>query len=128
MPSQSSATQIEYERPFTSGAMILFALADGALVVDTDGIVRQANLIAAALLGIPSDALAGSRLADLPFGEMLGAIAAERAGEIAIDDRTVGYSSAPLRSEDGRDTVVGALILLRDRTDERARKQTQYDF
>jgi len=128
MPSQSSATQIEYDRSLASGTMILRALADGALIADLDGVVRQANPAAAALLGVSADALIGQRLEDLPDGAALRAVGAERAGEIAPGERTLSYSSVPLRSEDGRDTIVGALIILRDLTSERARKQTQYDF
>jgi signal transduction histidine kinase len=128
MPTPSSATQIEYERPFASGAMIMRALADGALIADASGVVRQANLAAAAMLGIPADALPGMRLADLPFGEAIEVTGAEQAGEIALGERTLSYTCAPLRSEDGRETIVGMLILLRDLTSERARKQTQYEF
>ena len=127
MPRQSSATQTEYERSFASAAMILRALADGALIVDLEGVVRQANPAAAALLRVSADALPGMRLADLPGGAALLA-PGEQASEIAHGEQTVRYSSAPLRSEDGRDTIVGTLITLRDLTSERARKQTQYDF
>lgn len=128
MPTPSSATQIEYERPFASSAMILRSLADGALIADMDGVVRQANSAAAALLGVPADALAGLRLAELAGGKVLVATDAGRAGEIVLGERTLSYSSAPLYSEDGRDTVVGTLITLRDLTDDRARKRAQYDF
>jgi signal transduction histidine kinase len=128
MSPQSSATQIEYERSFASAAMILRALADGALIVDLEGVVRQANPAAAALLGISVDALPGMRLADLPGGVALPSPGAERVGEIAHGERTLRYSSAPLRSEEGRTAIVGTLITLRDLTSERARKQTQYDF
>jgi two-component system sensor histidine kinase ResE len=120
--------QIEYERPFASGAMILRALSDGALIADASGVVRQANPAAAALLGIPADALPGLRLADLPFGASIEVAGAEQAGEIALGERTLSYTCAPLRSEDGPGSVVGALIVLRDLTSERARKQTQYEF
>jgi signal transduction histidine kinase len=128
MPRQSSATQIEYERAFASAAMILHALADGALIVDLEGVVRQANPAAAVLLDVSADALPGMRLADLPGAAALLALGAEGVAEIAQGERMLRYSSAPLRSEDGRDTSVGTLITLHDLTSERARKQTQYDF
>jgi signal transduction histidine kinase len=120
--------QTEYERSLASSTMILHALADGALVADIDGVVRQANPAAAALLGMSADMLVGQRLDALPGGAALLAVSVEHRGEIASGERLLSYSSVPLRSEDGLHAIVGALIILRDLTSERARKQTQYDF
>jgi signal transduction histidine kinase len=124
MSNHSSATQVEFERPFVSSAQLLRSLSSGALVADHHDVVRQANAAAAELLGIAADALPGMRLADLPRGEAL----AEPTGEIELGARTLRYSRAPLHSEDGRESVVGTLIMLHDLTHELARKRTQYDF
>jgi signal transduction histidine kinase len=128
MSSQSSATQIEYDRSFASSAQLLRALSSGVLIADSRGVVRQANPAAAALLGIAADALPGMRLADLPSGAAFADVHAESAGEFTLGARTLRYTRAPLLSEDGRDSVVGTLIMLEDLTGELARKRTQYDF
>ena len=128
MSNHSSATQVEFERPFASSAQLLRSLANGALVADGDSVVRHANSTAAELLGISVDALLGMRLADLPGGAAFADARAETAGEIELGERTLRYSRAPLLSEDGRDRVVGTLIMLHDLTGELARKRTQYDF
>ena len=128
MSNRSSATQVEFERPFTSSTQLLRSLADGALVADRAGVVRQANSAAATLLGIAAEELPGMRLADLPGGEALAAARDETAGEFQLGERTLRYTSTPVLSEDGRDSEVGALIVLHDRTGELARKRTQYDF
>src|SRR5690348_6810835 len=99
MSNHSSATQVEFERPFASGAQLLRSLANGALVADGKGVVRQANSAAAALLGVAADELQGMRLADLPGG-VLAAARAEAAGEIQLGPRTLRYTSTPLLSED----------------------------
>src|SRR4051812_1906390 len=103
MSNHSSATQVEFERPFASSAQLLRSLTNGALVTDHHGVVRQANAAAAELLGIAADALPGMRLADLPGGEALADARAEAAGEIELGERTLRYSRAPLHSEDGRE-------------------------
>jgi PAS domain-containing protein len=59
MSNYSSATQVEFERHFASSAQILRSLANGGLVADGDGLVRQANSAAADLLGTSVDALLG---------------------------------------------------------------------
>ena len=128
MSNHSSAMQVEFERPFVSSAQLLRSLADGALIADDEGVVRQANAPAAELLGSSVDALLGMRLAELPGGVAFADARAETAGEIELGERTLRYSSTPLLSEDGRDSVVGALIMLHDLTGERIRKRTQYDF
>jgi signal transduction histidine kinase len=128
MSNYSSATQVEFERPFTSSAQLLRSLANGALIADGDGLVRQANAAAAELLGISADALLGMRLADLPGGAAFADARGESAGEIELGERTLRYTRAPLLSEDGRESVIGALITLYDLTDELARKRMQYDF
>jgi PAS domain S-box-containing protein len=128
MSNHSSATQVEFERPFASSTQLLRSLADGALIADRDGMVRQANAAAATLLGLSVDALIGMQLDELPGGEALAEARGAAAGEIELGERTLRYSSAPLLSEDGRDNVVGALIMLNDLTGELARKRTQYDF
>jgi signal transduction histidine kinase len=128
MSKHSSAMQVEFERPFASSAQLLRSLADGALIADDEGVVRQANAAAAELLGSSVDALLGMRLAELPGGAVFADARAETAGEIELGERTLRCSSAPLLSEDGRDSVVGALIMLHDLTGERIRKRTQYDF
>jgi len=120
--------QVEFERPFASSAQLLRSLADGALIADGDGVVRQANAPAAKLLGISARALLGMRLADLPGGAALAVSSAETDGEIALGERTLRYSSTPLLSEDGHDSVVGTLITLQDFTSEILRKRAQYDF
>ena len=128
MSNHSSGTAIEYERPFASSAMILRSLSDGALIVDMAGVVRQANSVASALLGVPADGLPGLRCADLLGDDVLAAQDWEQAGEIDHGGRMLSYSSTPLRSEEGSDRIVGALIVLRDLTAEQARKRAQYDF
>jgi signal transduction histidine kinase len=128
MSNHSSATQVELERPFASSAQLLRSLSHGALVADGNGVVRQANSAAADLLGSSVDALLGMRLAELPGGAALADVRAETAGEIELGERTLRYSRAPLLSEDGRDSVVGELIMLHDLTGELIRKRTQYDF
>jgi signal transduction histidine kinase len=128
MSNHSSATQVEFERPFASSAQLLRALVHGALVADGAGVVRQANAAAAELLGISVDALLGMHLADLPAGAALADARGEAAGQIELGERTLRYSRVPLRSEDGRNSVIGSLIMLHDLTGELARKRTQYDF
>jgi signal transduction histidine kinase len=128
MSKHSSAMQVEFERPFVSSAQLLRSLADGALIADDEGVVRQANATAAELLGSSVDALLGMRLAELPGGAAFADARAETAGEIELGARTLRYSSAPVLSEDGRDSVVGTLIMLHDLTGELIRKRTQYDF
>jgi signal transduction histidine kinase len=128
MSNHSSAMQVEFERPFASSAQLMRSLADGALIVDGEGVVRQANFAAAELLGSSVDALLGMRLADLPGGAAFADARGEIDGEIELGERMLRYSRAPLLSEDGRDSVVGALIILHDVTSELARKRTQYDF
>jgi len=128
MSNHSSAMQVEFERPFASSAQLLRSLADGALIADGEGVVRQANLAAAELLGSSVDALLGMRLVELPGGAAFAHAPAEADGEIELGERTLHFSGAPLLSEDGCDSVVGALIMLHDVTGELARKRTQYDF
>lgn len=128
MSNVQSVMQTEQEAPFASSAQLLRSLADGALLADGDGVVRQANSAAADLLGISADALLGMRLADLPGGAAFADARAETAEEIELGERTLRYSSAPLLSEDGRESVVGTLIMLYDLTGELVRKRTQYDF
>src|SRR6476469_4816417 len=99
MSNHSSATQVEFARPFASSAQILHALVDGALLADGDGVVYQANSAAAELLGISADALLGMRLADLPGGAAFADARAETAGVIELGVRTLRYSRAPLLSE-----------------------------
>jgi signal transduction histidine kinase len=128
MSNHSSAMQVEFERPFASSAQLLRSLADGALLADGNGVVRQANSAAAELLGISADALLGVRVAELPGGPAFAGTHGETSGEVALGECTLRYSSTPLLSEDGRDSVVGTLIMLHDITGELARKRTQYDF
>ncbi len=128
MSNHSSAMQVEFERPFASSAQLLRSLADGALIADGDGVVRQANFAAAELLGISADALLGMRVAELPSGAAFADTRDETTGEVELGDCTLRYSSTALLSEDGRDSVVGTLIMLHDVTSELARKRTQYDF
>ncbi|MDQ2996072.1 MAG: HAMP domain-containing histidine kinase [Chloroflexota bacterium] len=128
MSNHSSAMQVEFERPFASSAQLLRSLTDGALIADGEGVVRQANIAAAELLGSSVDALLGMRLAELPGGAAFADARGEIDGEIELGERTLHFSSAPLLSEDGRDSIIGALIMLHDVTGELARKRTQYDF
>jgi signal transduction histidine kinase len=128
MSKHPSAMQVEFERPFASSVQLLRALSNGALIADRDGVVRQANPAAAALLGIAADGLPGMRLADLPGGAAFADARAESAGEFTLGARALRYSCAPLLSEDGRENVVGTLVMLEDFTSELARKRTQYDF
>mgnify|MGYP001009378182 CR=1 FL=1 len=61
---RDAATQTERERAFASAAMILRALAEGALLVDTAGTLRQINAAAATLLAVDADTvLADNRAA-----------------------------------------------------------------
>jgi signal transduction histidine kinase len=68
------------------------------------------------------------RLADLPGGAAFADARAESAGEFTLGARTLHYSCAPLLSEDGRENIVGTLVMLQDFTSELVRKRTQYDF
>jgi len=128
MSNHFSAMQLEFERPFASSAQLLRSLAAGALIADNDGRVRQANFAAAELLGSSVDALLGMCLAELPGGAAFADVRGETTGEIALGEHTLRFSSAPLYSEDGRDSVVGTLIMLHDISRELAQKRTQYDF
>jgi signal transduction histidine kinase len=128
MPSISAATQTEQEHPFASSRMILRALADGILIVDDLGVVRQANPAAATLLGISEDALLGLRLSELPGGETLSRCVAEASGAFEVDGRSLRFSSAPLGPDHGREPVTGTLISLHDVSAELVTQQAQYDF
>src|SRR3954465_13283257 len=109
MSNHSSAMQVEFERQFASSAQLLRSLTNGALIADGEGVVRQANIAAAELLGSSVDALLGMRLVELPGGAAFAHAPAEADGEIELGERTLHFSGAPLLSEDGCDSVVGAL-------------------
>ena len=67
---RDAATQTERERAFASAAMILRALAEGALLVDTAGTLRQINAAAATLLA--AGALAQAQAQELRIGYVSG--------------------------------------------------------
>src|SRR5262249_19169591 len=53
------------DQPFSS-TILLEALADGVVLADGVGIIRQVNSTAARLLGVDADALLGRNLSELP--------------------------------------------------------------
>jgi signal transduction histidine kinase len=105
--------------------MILGALPQGILIADCAGIVQQVNPVATALLGVEARAIIGSELAQLPGS--LPATCAEQTGTIVVAGRTLHFHARPLYAEDDAASVVGALILLHDRTDELATQHEQYE-
>jgi signal transduction histidine kinase len=128
MPISHSTIQLETEHPFANSTMILRALTEGIVIADGDGVVRQVNPAAAALLGCDGDALLGVSIADLPGGNLLSRGDAESTEMIEVGGRSLRFHCAPLLSGDGRDSVVGTLIILHDATAALAAKQARYDF
>src|SRR5262245_19847456 len=124
----SNATQTEREPPSISGAMVLRALAEAALIVDNDGRIRQINPAATGLLAIDSEALLDQRLDLLPGGAALCQPADSLSGTIEIGDRTIGFEKLPLIADEDQQQVVGTLIILRDLTAALAERRRQYDF
>jgi signal transduction histidine kinase len=124
----SPATETERESSFISAAPVLRALADGALIVDNAGCIRQINPAAARLLAVEPEAVLKHSLELLPGGAALCRRDGSQAGTIEVGDRTIGFEKRALLADDARDQVVGALIVLRDRTAEFADRRRQYDF
>ncbi|HNP72815.1 MAG TPA: hypothetical protein PKK15_16985, partial [Kouleothrix sp.] len=71
---RDAATQTERERAFASAAMILRALAEGALLVDTAGTLRQINAAAATLLAVDADTVLDRPVAGLPGGALFAGV------------------------------------------------------
>jgi signal transduction histidine kinase len=124
----SSATQTEREHPFMSGAAILNALADGALIVDIDGYVRQINPAAARLLAVEPEAVLDQTVDRLPRGAVLRQFDELRPGVIEVGDCTIGFQKRPLLADDHLSDVLGTLIILRDLTAELAEQRRRYDY
>jgi PAS domain S-box-containing protein len=114
------------DRPFSS-ATVLDALADGVVLADSAGVIRQANLAAARLLGIGADALLGRNLSDLP-GAAAQDISDERPGQLEIDGRTLRFHTTPLLSDDDRNDRVGTMLILQDISAELQARQTEYGY
>ena len=106
----SSATQTERERPFMSGAAILSALVDGALIVDIDGYVRQINPAAARLLAVDPVAVLDHIVDRLPGGAVLRQLDDLRPGVIEVGDCTIGFQKRPLLTDDHLSAALGTLI------------------
>jgi signal transduction histidine kinase len=127
MSSHLTATQREQKHPLASGATLLSALPQGALLADCNGIIQQVNRAAAALLGVEAHTLPGGKLADLPGGTAFLPTCDEQTGTIEVDGRALYFDARPLFAEDGASDIVGTLILLHDRTAELATKHEQYE-
>ena len=123
----SSAMQTERERPITSAA-ILRAMADGILVVDRAGYIRQINPAAALLLAVDPAAALDRAFSEFPAGSSLGQIEVAPSGTIAVGARVISYEQRPLLADDAPDTIVGTLVVLRDQTDEQSERRQQYDL
>jgi signal transduction histidine kinase len=124
----SSATQTEREHPFMSGAVILRALAEGVLIVDNDGCIRQINPAAARLLAIDPEAALDQTLDMLPAAAALRQLDDSRSGTIEVGDRAIAFEKRPLLADDDQQHLLGTMIVLRDLTPEIAERRRQYDF
>lgn len=125
---RDAATQTERERAFASAAMILRALAEGALLVDTAGTLRQINAAAATLLAVDADTVLDRPVAGLPGGALFAEVGGAAAGAFECAGRPLGFRRQPLLSDDDRGQVVGELILLNDLASELAEHRRQYDY
>lgn len=124
----SSATQTEREQPLISSAAILRAFADGILIVDSAGYVRQINPAAGLLLAVDPELALDRMLADIPDASVLRQIDAAQSGTIVIGERTISFEKRPLLADDDRQQLLGTLIILHDQTDELAARRQQYDL
>lgn len=124
---RDSATQTERDGSFASGAMIVRALDQPLIVLDPAGIVRQINPAAERLLGLAPGAALGQPLAAvLPGWPELGQ--GDASGSLAVDQREVGYTIAPLTDEAAPGQSFGTLVQLHDRAGELAAARQSYDY
>src|SRR5689334_20447397 len=114
------------DQPFSS-AILLEALADGVVLADGMGIIRQFNSTATRLLGIDAEVLQGRKLSDLP--DALARLGSDdHPGEVELDGRTLSCRAAPLLSDDGRNHRIGTMLILRDISAELQARQTEYGY
>ena len=101
---------------------------DAIVVLATDGRVARANPAACELFARPLEKLVGTALDDLidaDRGDVVGTVAGERRRYDARisrgrgDERTVAVAAAPFRQEASDALPTGAIVSLRDVTDER---------
>ena len=129
------------QREADTRAAILEQMAEGVLVVDTTARVILANPVAAAVFGLPLESMGGLDLVDVP-GELLH----DDGTPVAVEQRplrralagqrsTANYrirtadrrdlrtlsTAAPLRDRAGE--VRGAILVIRDMTEEHQRQQ-----
>lgn len=122
----SSATETQRESPLISAASVLRALAEGALIVDNAGCIRQINPAAARLLAVEPEAVLNQSLESLPGGAALCRRDGSQTGTIEDGDRAIAFEKRALLADDHQ--VLGTLIVLHDRTAELAERRRQYDF
>jgi two-component system phosphate regulon sensor histidine kinase PhoR len=99
----------------TLGAVV-GSMQDAVVVVNTDGLVLMANPAVHAMLGLDSQAITGTLLAEgLPEGELRDLLAAGTPGVVELplpDGRTAQASVVPVRTPYGE--PVGVAAILRD--------------
>ena len=99
----------------TLGAVV-GSMQDAVVVVSTDGLVLMANPAVHAMLGLDSQAITGTLLAEgLPEGELRDLLAAGTPGVVELplpDGRTAQASVVPVRTPYGE--PVGVAAILRD--------------
>jgi signal transduction histidine kinase len=123
-----SATQTERTRPFSSSTAILRSLAEGVLIVDTDGYVRQMNPAAGQLLALDPATVLDREFEFLPFA---GALGQQPAGEqvlLQLGERLIGVEKRPLLAEEEDQPALGTLYILHERTSDLGERQRQYDY
>lgn len=125
---RDAATETEREHSFASSAMILRSLADGAVLIDRAGVVRQLNAVAAQLLSVGADVALDQPATQLPGGAVFAAADGPPAGALEVGGRPLGFRRQPLLSDDNPARVVGELIVLSDLTDELAEHRRMYDY
>jgi two-component system phosphate regulon sensor histidine kinase PhoR len=123
----AAATQTERITMSFSSATILQALDDAVVLVDCASLVQQINPAAAQMLGIAPEDIVGHSLGDLPGGTTLFE-AADRAGEIEVDGRTLRFRMTPLLSDDDKRNLVGTMITFQDISAALLAKQVEYDY
>lgn len=122
------ATQTEREQAFASSTAILRSLAEGVLVVDLNGIIRQLNPAAAQLLGVDQEVLLDQALEAIPGGAAMRQHPEPQSEQIVAGDRLVGFQKLPLFADDDKQHVQGTIFLLRDLTNQAAEQRQQYDY
>lgn len=114
-------------------AAVVEAMAEGLLAVDSRRIVRHANPVAAELLGVPLDALTHRPVDEVVQAEeLLGPIDAALSGEHVSETITLGprillLHATPIAPSEGLGPG-GAVLLLRDVTEQKRWEQAQRQF